>query len=122
RGAEGRAWAWARAISLLGCEQRVDFLVGQLFLAVLAVNYQGGAARRHPHKVVAEQEHFLYLAVAFEHPEIGVALCLDSNGFHLGLEALIDPDAADFEAIASVDISRRGPLEAGLVAQVVHLH
>src|SRR5262245_53646141 len=43
---------------LLGDEQRLDFGVGQLLLAVAAVDHQRGAARRHPDEMVAELEDF----------------------------------------------------------------
>src|SRR5205823_5987191 len=45
--------------SLLRHEELVDLLLGEFALAVVGVDDQGGAARRHPHEVIAQAEHVL---------------------------------------------------------------
>src|SRR5579859_4638044 len=72
------------AVSLRRGEQRVDVLVAQLFLAVVAVDHQRGAAGGEPDKVIAELVDRLQLGVLLEHPEVGVALRLDDQGLGLG--------------------------------------
>src|SRR5262245_9437783 len=58
-----RSGAKDKLISLLGHKQGVNLLVGQLFLALLAVDHETVAAGRDPDDVVAEQENLLDLWV-----------------------------------------------------------
>src|SRR5438309_919047 len=55
-------------------EQRLDLLVAQLLLAVVGVDHQRLARRRHPHEVVAHRVHLLQLRVLLQQVEVGVAL------------------------------------------------
>src|SRR5262249_19096034 len=123
----GKGSVRARSVSedqslLLGREQAVNLGVRQVLDAVVGVDHQGGAVGRHPHQVVAELEHFLDLRVPLEYAEVGVAHGADGDGLHLGVEADVDPDAADFHDVAAGDVPLSGGLQARLVAERVVLH
>jgi tetratricopeptide (TPR) repeat protein len=106
------------ARSLLGDEQLVNLLVVQLHLALAGVDDQGRAAGRHPHQVVAEPVHVLHLRLQFEDAEVGVALRLDHQRRRLGVELLVDPDAADLDAVAAVGVTLGRLLQPALIPQV----
>jgi len=91
-------------------------------LPVVLIDDQGGAARADPDQVIAQGEDFAHLRLAFDNLEVGRAHGLDRDGLHLGIELLVNPDAADFQAIALVDHARSSLGHAGPVAQVVRLH
>src|SRR5262249_9099373 len=78
----------APAFSFGGREQAADVLVAQLFLAVVGVDHQGGAAGGDPHQVIAELVDRLQLRMLLQHAEVSVALGLDHERLGLGVVAL----------------------------------
>src|SRR5947209_5679066 len=82
---------------LLRDEQLVNLLVVQLLLAVARVDDEGSPVGREPNEVVAQAKQLLDLRMAFEDAEVGVAHRLDRHDRRLGVEALVDPDAADLQ-------------------------
>src|SRR5262249_41781730 len=75
------------------------------------------ATGRHPYQVIPQAEHVLQLGLAGKQLEVRVRLRLDYQRRRLRLEAVIDPDAADFQQGAALDLPQGGPLEPGLAAQ-----
>ncbi len=54
--------------------------------------------------------------------EVGVALGLNGQRRHLGIERLVDPDAAELQAIASRHLTESRVGQPALIPQVIHLH
>src|SRR5262249_47747973 len=72
---------------LLRDEELVDLLIFQFVLATVGIDDEGGAARRHPHQVIAQAVHVLDLRPLLQDAEVGVRLRLDDDGLGLGREA-----------------------------------
>ena len=85
------------------------------------VHHKSGTVGRHPDEVIAEPKHILDLRLPLQDAEVGVALSLDRHGLHLGIEAFVDPDAAEFQHITALHLPIRCPFDTRLTAQVRRL-
>src|SRR5262245_8133199 len=123
--AHGWTAPWAEAIGILsfrrGDEQLIDFFLCHLFLPIRGVDHPRGSARGYPHEVVAKLEHFFHLRMAFDDEEVRIAHRFDSDYWPLVVEAFVDPDTAEFEAIAPGDAPQRRLLHPALGLQIGHL-
>src|SRR5262249_4331710 len=103
---------------LLRDKEGVNLVVGHRLGAAAGVDHQRATARRHPDDAIAEAEALAHLRLPFEDAEVGGAHGLDRNGLHLAVEGVVDPDAADLQAIATCRLTHGAAADLVLVAQL----
>lgn len=76
--------------------------ISQLFFAIVRINHQSCAIGGDPDHILAQGEDFLHLRLLLQNLEVGVAHRLDLQRRCILLVLIINPDAVEFDAVATV--------------------